>query len=66
MGSESGSWTAHQPEGFAATDIDRMRASVSENGPRGNGAKRRGPAGNGELEPVAGTAASTEAATEAD
>ena len=46
MGTESGSWTAHQPEGFAATDIDKMRASVTHHSPSGNGGSR-GPAGNG-------------------
>ena len=46
MGTESGSWTAHQPEGFAATDIDKMRASVTHYVPAGNGGSR-GPAGNG-------------------
>ena len=47
MGTESGSFTAHQPEGFAATDIDKMRASVAPYDPSGNGGAERGPAGNG-------------------
>jgi ATP-dependent Zn protease len=55
MGSESGSWTAHQPEGFAAADLEDLRSVVSDDGPSGNGS--RGPAGNGETEPAAkGTA----------
>jgi len=49
MGSASGSWTAHKPEGFAATDLEKMRSSVSGTGPSGNGSPTdsRGPAGNG-------------------
>jgi ATP-dependent Zn protease len=55
MGSDSGSWTAHQPEGFAAADLEDLRSVVSDDGPSGNGS--RGPAGNGETEPAAkGTA----------
>jgi ATP-dependent Zn protease len=49
MGSESGSWTAHQPEGFAATDLDKLRGSVAGTVPSGNGGATpsRGPSGNG-------------------
>ena len=61
MGSESGSWTAHKPEGFAAADLDDLRSVVSDNGPSGNGGPAgngaRGPRGNGEVEPVSGEAA---------
>ncbi len=63
MGSEAGSWTAHKPVGFAAADIDRFRGSVAANSPSGNGGERRGPRGNGELEPAG---AGAEAAAEAD
>jgi ATP-dependent Zn protease len=61
MGSDSGSWTAHKPEGFAAANLDDLRSVVSDNGPSGNGGPAgngaRGPRGNGELEPVSGDAA---------
>jgi ATP-dependent Zn protease len=57
MGTEPGSWTAHSPEGFAATDLEKIRATVSGNGPSGNGGngRRRGPSGNdgnGEVKPA--------------
>jgi len=53
MGSEAGSWTAHKPAGFAATDLVKMRASITDNGPSGNGTPvRRGPSGNGGSESV--------------
>ena len=57
MGTEAGSWTAHQPEGFAATDLEKIRATLSGNGPSGDGGngRRRGPSGNdgnGEVKPA--------------
>ena len=56
MGSDSGSWTEHKPEGFGAADLDDLRSAVSDNGPSGSGSPSgngaRGPKGNGELEPV--------------
>lgn len=56
MGSESGSWTEHKPEGFGAADLDDLRSAVSDTGPSGNGSPSgngaRGPKGNGESEPI--------------
>jgi ATP-dependent Zn protease len=56
MGSDSGSWTEHKPEGFGAADLDDLRSAVSDNGPSGSGSPSgngaRGPKGNGEVEPV--------------